>query len=164
MRVARRIFLGVIALALIAVAAVAILVHGRHATLVVSRAQPLTATANVSPQSFLFGSAVHVRVRAIVDRRAFDPDRLVLSAQWTPYSPVTPMTRERKDVGHFTTLVWSVDVHCVVVTCVPQQGSSERNWGGPSMAVCLTRPEMPMVTFTLILPWVRLLSRSSARW
>jgi hypothetical protein len=117
----------VIALAVVAVGVVAVLVHGRHSRVAVAHAQTLTATANVAPQSFLFGTAVHVRVRAIVDRRAFDPDRVVLSAQWTPYAPVEPMRRQRTDVGRYSTLVWSVDVHCVVISCVPQQGSSERN-------------------------------------
>ena len=43
------------------------------------------------------------------------------------------------------------------------QGSTELNWAGPSTPTCFTRPEIPIDSFTVTLPWVRLLSRSSAR-
>ena len=40
----------------------------------------------------------------------------------------------------------------------------QRNCVGPSRPTCLTRPEMPIDSFTDSLPCVRLLSRVSARW
>ena len=40
----------------------------------------------------------------------------------------------------------------------------QRNCAGPSRPTCLTRPEIPIDSFTASLPCVRLLSRVSARW
>ena len=52
----------------------------------------LAASADLLPQSFLFGQPVHVEIDAVVDHRKLDPSRVQLDANWTPYTPIAPMT------------------------------------------------------------------------
>ena len=101
--------------------------HGRSSTArSLEHGQLLAAAAKIEPQSLLFGEPVHVRIDAVVDRRQLDPSRIHLDATWTPYQAVAPMARTRTDVGPYTRLRWTVDLHCVIVDCVPQAGSIAR--------------------------------------
>jgi hypothetical protein len=90
------------------------------------RGQVLAAEAKIEPQSLLFGDPVHIRIDAIVDRRQLDPSHIHLDANWVPYQPVVPAARTRNDVGPYTRLRWTIDLHCVIVDCVPQAGSIAR--------------------------------------
>jgi hypothetical protein len=94
--------------------------------------QMLAAAAKIEPQSLLFGGPVHIRIDAVVDRRQLDPNRVHLDAKWTPYQPVAPLVRTRTDVGPYTRLRWRLDLHCVIVDCVPQAGSIARQTFQPS--------------------------------
>ena len=94
--------------------------------------QALTATADLAPQSFLFGQAVHVRIDALVDRRQLDPGRVRLDANWAPYTPITATSFHRSDAGTYSRLTWTVDLHCVSLDCVPRVGSNVRNVFEPS--------------------------------
>jgi hypothetical protein len=67
-----------------------------------------------------------------VDRRQLDPARVRLEANWTPYRPIAPTLHTRTDVGPYTRLRWTLDVHCVIVDCVPQAGSIARQTFEPS--------------------------------
>lgn len=87
----------------------------------------LAASADLFPQSFLFGQALHVEIDAVVDRRKLDPNRVRLDLNWSPYTPIQPMTRSRTDVGDYTRLRWRVDLHCITLPCAPRTGSSVRN-------------------------------------
>jgi hypothetical protein len=89
--------------------------------------QLLTASANIFPQSFLFGDPVHIRIDAVIDHRKLDPAKIRLETTWSPYTPIESMVETRSDAGGYTVLHWSVDVHCVVVPCVPQVGSTVRH-------------------------------------
>ena len=113
-----------------AAAVVAIAVTGSRSNSSTARSldpgQVLAATVNIAPQSLLFGESVHIRIDAVVDRRQLDPDRIRVDANWTPYQPVAPMLRTRTDVGPYSRLRWTVDVHCVIIDCVPQAGSIAR--------------------------------------
>src|SRR5262249_60654849 len=101
---------------------------GGHSSTAASlqRGQVLGAEAKLAPQSLLFGAPVHVRIDAVIDRRELDPSRVQLDAKWTPYQPVSPLVRTTTNVGSYTRLRWAVDLHCVVVDCVPQAGSIAR--------------------------------------
>jgi hypothetical protein len=90
------------------------------------RGQVLAAAAKIEPQSLLFGEPVHIRIDAVVDRRQLNPGRVRLDANWTPYQPVAPIVHTRADVGPYTRLRWTIDLHCVIVDCVPQAGSIAR--------------------------------------
>ena len=88
--------------------------------------QVLAAAAKIEPQSLLFGEPVHIRIDAVVDRRQLDPRRVRLETNWTPYRQIAPTVHTRTDVGPYTRLRWMMDVHCVIVDCVPQAGSIAR--------------------------------------
>ncbi len=111
-----------------AVVVVAVVGNNSHSSTAQSldRGQALAASAKIYPQSLLFGEPVHVRIDAVVDRRQLDPSRVHIDVNWTPYQPVAPLVRTRSDVGPYTRLRWTVDVHCMIVDCVPQAGSIAR--------------------------------------
>jgi hypothetical protein len=124
----RYLLLAVLALAFGAIVAIAFVARDHHASTAQSLPKNtlLAASANLFPQSLLFGQVVHVRIDAVLDRRRLDPNRIRLEANWSPYTPVEPMTRTRKDVGSYTKLRWQVGLHCVIVECTPQIGSAVR--------------------------------------
>lgn len=94
--------------------------------------QAIAASANVTPQSHLFGELIHVRVDAVADVRRLNPDRLRLRANWSPYQPVAPMRRTRTDIGSFARLRWDVDLQCIIVDCAPNPGSAVRTTFRPA--------------------------------
>lgn len=115
-----------LALASVGVAVAAAVAVSGAAGAPAKRGQELAASATLSPASQLFASALQVRIDAVVDRRALDPNRVVLDARWKPYEPIAPFVRSRTDVGSMTRLRWVGDVHCVVLECVPNPGSAMR--------------------------------------
>jgi len=124
----RYVLLGALVAGGIAVLVVAIFGSRGHSSTAQSldRGQVLAAAAKIEPQSLLFGAPVHIRIDAVVDRRELDPNRVHLEAKWTPYQPVAPMARTATNVGPYTRLRWMLDLHCVIVDCVPQAGSIAR--------------------------------------
>ena len=120
--------LGLLVVAVGAVVVAAIVATRDHATATRSLdpGQVLAASATLTPASHLFGAPIHVRVDAVVDRRRLDPDRVVLAADWRPYQVVDTLDRRRTDVGPFTRLRWTADLHCVIVVCAPDPGSAAR--------------------------------------
>lgn len=122
----------------------------------------LTATADIAPQSFLFGQAVHIRIDAIVDRKRLDPERVRLDANWAPYSPIAASTFHRTDAGSYTRLTWRVDLHCVALECVPRVGSNVRNVFEPATVRYVPgkndHRSAPRVTITWpnVIAWSRL--------
>lgn len=89
-------------------------------------AQALSASWSLNPSSVLFGDTLHMRVEATVDRRRLDPKRLHLETNFKPYEPVSPRRVTRKDVSHYTRLVYRVDLRCVVRDCAPDAGALQR--------------------------------------
>jgi hypothetical protein len=124
----RYLLLGVLVAGGVAVLVIAILGSRGHSSTARSlpHGQVLAAAAKIEPQSLLFGDPVHIRIDAVVDRRQLEPTRIHLDANWAPYQPVAPMLRKRTDVGPYTRLRWTIDLHCVIVDCVPQAGSIAR--------------------------------------
>jgi hypothetical protein len=118
-----------------AIVAVAVLTRdeGPSSTAALPKGTLLAASADLFPQSFLFGQAVHVQVDAVVDHRKLDPKRVQLDANWSPYTPIAPITESRVDVGDYTRLRWRVDLHCVTLPCAPRSGSNVRNVFQPTI-------------------------------
>jgi len=88
--------------------------------------QALSASWTLFPSSVLFGDTVHMRVEATVDRRRLNPARLRLRTNFKPFEPVSPQRVTRKDVSHYTHLVYRVDLRCVVTECAPDAGALQR--------------------------------------
>ncbi|HZC29267.1 MAG TPA: hypothetical protein VE269_05970, partial [Gaiellaceae bacterium] len=124
MRGLRYALLALLVLGAVAVAAVALVARGEQpSAAALPKGKLLAASADLVPQSFLFGQPVHVRIDAVIDHRKLDPRRVRLDANWSPYTPVTPMTLSSADVGNYTRLRWQVDLHCLDLNCVPRIGS-----------------------------------------
>jgi hypothetical protein len=88
--------------------------------------QALSASWSLVPSSVLFGDTVHVRVEATIDRHRLDPEGLSLETNFKPYEPAAPRRVTRKDVSHYTHLVYSVDLSCVISDCAPDAGALQR--------------------------------------
>jgi hypothetical protein len=121
----------------------------------------LAASADLFPQSLLFGQTVHVQIEAVVDHRKLDPNRIRLDANWAPYTPVRPMTTSRADVGNYTHLRWQLDLHCIGVQCAPRIGSAVRNTFQPTILRYAGRikeanPPSATVTWPSVIAWSRL--------
>lgn len=159
----RYVVVGAVALAVAGIVAVAVVVDGERASAssALPKGQLLSASADLFPQSFLFGQAVHVQIDAVIDHRKLDPRRIRLDANWSPYTPITPMTTSRTDVGNYTRMRWGVDLHCLEVQCVPRIGSNVRNVFQPTTlryAGQVNGAQVPPVTVTWpnVIAWSRL--------
>lgn len=88
--------------------------------------QALSATWSLFPRTHLFGDTVHVRVDATVDRRRVDPNLLRLETHFKPYKRIGPLSRTRRDVGHYTQVVYRMDLRCVDPACAAGVGAIRR--------------------------------------
>jgi hypothetical protein len=159
----RYVLLAALALGAAAIIVVALVMRSEQpsATTALPNGTLLTASADLFPQSFLFGQPVHVRIDAVVDHRKLDPRRVQLDANWSPYTPVTRMTTSRVDVGDYTRLRWQVDLHCLDLQCVPRVGSAISNTFQPTTvrygghAGGSSSPNVT-VTWPTVIAWSRL--------
>jgi hypothetical protein len=103
--------------------------------------QALSAAWTLSPSSMLFGDTLHLRVDATVDKKRLDPNRLRLETNFKPYERVGPRRVTRKDVSHYTHLVYRVDLRCVVSECAPDAGALQRFSLLPGRLVYRGRPK-----------------------
>jgi hypothetical protein len=160
----RYVLAGAVALAVAAIVAVALVVRDEQsssAAAALPKGTLLAASADLFPQSFLFGQPVHVEIDAVVDHRKLDPNRVRLDASWSPYTPIAPMTRSRADVGAYTRLRWRVDLHCVQLPCAPRIGSNVRNVFQPTTVryagrVSSATTPSATVTWPNVIAWSRL--------
>jgi hypothetical protein len=81
----------------------------------------IAVNATVTPTTHLFGDPISGRVEVLLDRDRFDPDRVRVAADFSPYEQSEALRRSRQDVGSVTRLVYTVDVRCLSQACFPQQ-------------------------------------------
>jgi hypothetical protein len=155
--------LAALAIGAVAIVAVALVTRDERppSAAALPKGKLLAASADLLPQSFLFGQSVHVRIEAVVDHRKLDPRRVRLDASWSPYTPIAPMTASSAEVGNYTRLRWQVDLHCLDLRCVPRVGSNVRNVFQPTTVRYFGRVsggERPSVTVTWpnVIAWSRL--------
>ena len=104
------------------------------------RGQAFSATWSLSPSSHLFGDTVHMRVEATVDRRRLDPRLLRLEAPLKPYEQIGPRRRTQRDLGHYTQVVYRIDLRCVSSDCVASIGAIRRLHLEPARLVYRGQP------------------------
>jgi hypothetical protein len=81
----------------------------------------IAVNGTVTPTTHLFGDPISGRVEVLLDRDRFDPDRVRVAADFSPYEQSEALRRSRQDVGSVTRLVYTVDVRCLSQACFPQQ-------------------------------------------
>jgi hypothetical protein len=154
---------GAVAVAVAAIVVVAFVVRDEQPSSgpALPKGTLLAASADLFPQSFLFGQPVHVEIDAVVDHRKLNPNRVQLDANWNPYTPIAPMTRSRADVGAYTRLRWRIDLHCIQLPCAPRIGSNVRNVFQPTTVryaghVSSATAPSATVTWPNVIAWSRL--------
>jgi hypothetical protein len=95
-------------------------------TLALQPGHLLAANASLTPAYHLFGDTVHARVDIVLDRERLDPTRVRVDTDFAPYRPVRSIERLREDVGPMTRLRYLIDLRCVTLPCLPQQGGVRR--------------------------------------
>ncbi|HJQ83517.1 MAG TPA: hypothetical protein VKA21_05540, partial [Candidatus Binatia bacterium] len=62
---------------------------------------PLRAYASLTPPVHLFGDAVTAKVAVVADTKWVNPERLRVTADFTPYQPTRPPTELKIGSGRF---------------------------------------------------------------
>jgi hypothetical protein len=82
--------------------------------------QTFVATATLGPTTSAFGDPLHASVRVLLDRNHVDPGSIKVLARFSPFRERT--TVERVDSGNLTALTYRYTLHCLTLSCVPQDG------------------------------------------
>ena len=84
-------------------------------------------SASVTPQKSLFGDPVTARLRILFDRNRVAPESVQVLYGFRPYRDRT--TLERVDSGNLTTLLYTIELDCLTLSCVPPEGDFTSSWG-----------------------------------
>jgi hypothetical protein len=90
-----------------------------------AQADPISATATLSPRIVLFGDTLNAVVDVVVDRTVVDPDDVTLSWSPEPWTPAARPRLERLDSGSTTLLRTTYALRCHTVPCVPVRETEE---------------------------------------
>ncbi len=112
-----RIFLGVVALLVVAVVLVVVL-GGRSSETFRPRGGLGVASAIV-PRSLVFGQPLHARLDVLLDRKTVDPGSVQVRGAFTPYLVEGKEQRIRDDVGPLTRLRLDYTLTCLDLQCLP---------------------------------------------
>jgi hypothetical protein len=124
----RRLLPSAATLAIVGLVAVAVLAgawlllrDGGDGEIVAAGDDGIAAAATVTPVNHLFGDPITGRVEVLLDRDRFDPERVRVAADFSPYEQSEAIRRTRQDVGSVTRLVYTVPIRCLTQACFPQQ-------------------------------------------
>lgn len=84
-------------------------------------------SASVTPQKSLFGDPVTARLRILFDRNRVAPESVKVLYGFRPYRDRT--TVERVDSGNLTALLYTIELECLTLSCVPPEGDFTSSWG-----------------------------------
>jgi hypothetical protein len=82
-------------------------------------AEPLRATASVSPPVQLFGNDVTAHVSVIVDTTRVDPARLRVATNFAPFVRVGPLQERQTGSGRYVQTAWTWRLRCLAPSCIP---------------------------------------------
>lgn len=99
-----------------AAVAVAGCAGGAEPELSLPAGQPFTVATSVAPRTAAFGDPITARLRILVDRGRIDPDSIRVLARFQPWRDRT--TIERVDTGSVTSLTYTIELHCLTLSCV----------------------------------------------
>jgi hypothetical protein len=84
-------------------------------------------SSSVTPQKSLFGDPVTVRLRILFDRSRVAPEAVETQYGFRPFRDRT--TVERVDSGSLTALLYTIELQCLTLACVPPEGDFTSSWG-----------------------------------
>ena len=84
-------------------------------------------SSSVTPQKSLFGDPVTVRLRILFDRSRVAPEAVKTQYGFRPFRDRT--TVERVDSGSLTALLYTIELQCLTLACVPPEGDFTSSWG-----------------------------------
>jgi hypothetical protein len=84
-------------------------------------------SSSVTPQKSLFGDPVTVRLRILFDRNRVTPEAVKTRYGFRPFRDRT--TFERVDSGNLTALLYTIELQCLTLACVPPEGDFTSSWG-----------------------------------
>ncbi len=119
----RVLLLGAAALALAAPAAARLPVFEAGSS--IGEGAPLKAYASISPTVHLFGDSLTAKIAVVADTKWIDPQRLRVTASFTPYEPLTSNVL-RARVGRFAQVTWTWTLRCITAPCVPRLPPSDK--------------------------------------
>lgn len=90
--------------------------------------QSFAVATSITPRTAAFGDPLTARLRILVDRDRIDPDSIRVLARFQPWRDLT--TIERVDAGDFTALVYTVELHCLTLSCVAFEREYEAQLSG----------------------------------
>lgn len=84
--------------------------------------EPFVLSTSVSPRTTAFGDPITATLRILVDRGRVDPDSIEVRHGFSPFRDRT--TVERIDSGGLTALVYTSELSCLTLFCVPTDGAA----------------------------------------
>lgn len=88
---------------------------------VVSDRAAVTATADLTPRTHLFGDTLVARIDVVVDREAVGPARPRVERSFAPYVAERVATA-RRDAGRFSHLRYTFRLRCLAAACLSPSG------------------------------------------
>ena len=89
---------------------------GADEELSLPRGQSFAVATSITPRTASFGDPLTARLRILVDRDRIDPDSIRVLARFQPWRDRT--TVERVDAGRLTALTYTIELHCLTLSCV----------------------------------------------
>lgn len=118
--IARRHFVALAVLAMLALVAAAVVVWrvvDRDEN--VSLVKAIAVNATLTPEQHQFGDPVRARVEIILDSGQIDPESVRLQANFAPYRPLQPPTREEDAAGGIGRIRFDYRLACLRYQCLP---------------------------------------------
>lgn len=78
--------------------------------------QSFAVATSITPRTAAFGDPLTAKLRILVDRGRIDPDTIRVLARFQPWRDRT--TIERVDAGDLTALTYTIELHCLTLSCV----------------------------------------------
>jgi hypothetical protein len=96
-------------------------------------------TARLEPRTIAFGDRLTARFNVAIDRARVDPEGMHLSANFSPFRPLTPIRVVRRDEGNVSVLTYTVALGCEQARCLPRSMNEKREFTFPPARITFRR-------------------------
>lgn len=84
-------------------------------------------STTITPKTGGFGDTLTAGIRILMDRDRVDPESVKVLYRFRPYRDRTRV--ERVDAGNLTALLYTIELQCLTLYCVPPEGGLVNSWG-----------------------------------